>query len=431
MKNLEKIYALFLAHSHISTDTRKLEKGSLFFALSGENFNGNRFAAEAIEKGAVAAIVDDPEFAPKNDSRFYLVDNTLDILQKLAKFHRQQFDIPVLAITGTNGKTTTKELCTAVLSSEKNTCSTEGNFNNHIGVPLTLLKIRKETAIAIVEMGANHPGEIAKLCRIAQPTHGLITNIGKAHLEGFGNFQGVVDTKNELYQFLKNDAGTVFVNKDNPLLMELSEGIQNVTYGQPPADVAGSLKNADPFINITWHRETGNTDIQTQLYGSYNFNNVMAAIAVGKYFGISESDIIGALKNYQPQNNRSQFCRTQNNTLILDAYNANPESMALAIDDFAAHQFSNQVLILGDMFELGKMAEEEHNNIVEKLKKSDFQQVILVGKDFYKTAPGNLFQKFATTSEAEQYLQSHPVRNAHILVKGSRGMQLEKLIQYL
>ncbi len=431
MKNLEKIYALFLAHSHISTDTRKLEKGSLFFALSGENFNGSRFAAEAIEKGAVAAIVDNPEFAPKNDSRFYLVDNTLDILQKLAKFHRQQFDIPVLAITGTNGKTTTKELCAAVLTSGKNICSTEGNFNNHIGVPLTLLNIQKETAIAIVEMGANHPGEIATLCRIAQPTHGLITNIGKAHLEGFGDFQGIVDTKNELYQFLKNNAGTVFVNKDNPLLMELSEGIQSVTYGQPPADVEGSLKKSEPFIDITWHRKTGNTNIQTQLYGSYNFSNVMAAMAVGKYFGIPESDIIGALKNYQPKNNRSQLYQTQNNTLILDAYNANPESMALAIDDFAAHRFSNPVLILGDMFELGKATQEEHNNIVEKLKEIGFQQVILVGKDFYKTAPGNLFQKFATTSEAEQYLQSHPVRNAHILVKGSRGMQLEKLIQYL
>ncbi|GMT45144.1 MAG: UDP-N-acetylmuramoyl-tripeptide--D-alanyl-D-alanine ligase [bacterium] len=431
MKNPEKIYALFLAHSHISTDTRELEKGSLFFALSGENFNGNRFAAEAVEKGAVAAIVDDPEFAPKNDSRFYLVDNTLDILQKLATFHRQQFDIPVLAITGTNGKTTTKELCSAVLSSGKNICFTQGNFNNHIGVPLTLLNIRKETEVAIIEMGANHPGEIENLCRIARPTHGLITNIGKAHLEGFGDFQCVINAKNELYKFIKQNNGTLFVNKDNPLLMKLSEGIQNVTYGQPPADVEGSLRKADPFIDITWHRETGNTDIQTQLYGSYNFSNVMAATAVGKYFGISESDIIGALKSYQPQNNRSQFFRTQNNTLILDAYNANPESMALAIDDFAAHQFSNPVLILGDMFELGKAAEEEHNNIVEKLKKSGFQHVILVGKDFYKTAPGNLFQKFATTSEAEQYLRSHPVRNAYILVKGSRGMQLEKLIQYL
>ncbi len=431
MKNLKKIYALFLANSHISTDTRKLKKGSLFFALPGENFNGNRFAAEAIEKGSVAAIVDDPEFVPKNDSRFYLVDNTLDILQKLAKFHRQQFDIPVLAITGTNGKTTTKELCSAVLSSKKNICFTPGNFNNHIGVPLTLLNIRKETEVAIVEMGANHPGEIAKLCRIARPTHGLITNIGKAHLEGFGDFKGVIDAKNELYQFLKNNAGTVFVNKDNLLLMELSGGIQNVTYGQPPADVEGSLKKAEPFIDITWHRETGNRDIQTQLYGSYNFSNVMAAIAVGKYFGVSESDIIGTLKNYQPKNNRSQLYQTQDNTLILDAYNANPESMALAIDDFAAHRFSNPVLILGDMFELGKVAKEEHNKIIEKLKETNFRQVILVGKDFYKTAPDNLFQKFATTTEAEQYLQSHPIKNAHILVKGSRGMQLEKLIQYL
>lgn len=431
MKNLEKIYALFLAHSHISTDTRELEKGSLFFALSGENFNGNRFAAEAIEKGAVAAIVDDPEFAPKNDSRFYLVDNTLDILQKLAKFHRQRFDIPVLAITGTNGKTTTKELCSAVLSSKKNICFTQGNFNNHIGVPLTLLNIRKETEVAIVEMGANHPGEIENLCRIALPTHGLITNIGKAHLEGFGDFQGVINAKNELYKFIKQNNGTLFVHKDNRLLMTLSEGISKVTYGNPPAEVEGMLEDIAPFIKVRWQRKSGSPDIQTQLFGSYNFSNVMAAVAVGNYFGIPEAGITKALTGYRPQNNRSQLYRTQNNTLILDAYNANPESMALAITDFAAHQFSNPVLILGDMFELGKAAEEEHTKIVVKLKEAGFQLVILVGKDFYKTTPDNLFQKFATTAEVEQYLQSHPIRNAHILVKGSRGMQLEKLIQYL
>jgi len=431
MKDIEKIVTLFRQHSGISTDTRKLKKGNLFFALSGENFNGNRFAAEALEKGAAAVIVDDPEFVPENDSRYILVENTLNALQELAKFHRQQFDIPILAITGTNGKTTTKELCAAVLSSEKIICFTQGNFNNHIGVPLTLLSIQEETTMVLVEMGANHPGEIATLCEIAQPTHGLITNIGKAHLEGFGDFQGVINTKNELYQFLKNNAGTVFVNKDNPLLMDLSGGIKGITYGNPPADVEGKLKKSELLTEIIWYRKTGNTNIQTKLYGSYNFGNIMAAIAVGKYFGISDSGITRALKNYQPDNNRSQLYQTQNNTLILDAYNANPESMALAIDDFAAHRFSNPVLILGDMFELGKPSEEEHNRIIEKLKETDFQQVILVGKDFYKTVPAHLYRKFATTKEAEQYLQSHPIKDAHILIKGSRGMQLESIIQYL
>lgn len=431
MKDLDKIYTLFRKHAGISTDTRKLEKGSLFFALSGENFNGNHFAAEAIGKGAAAAIVDDPEFVPDNDSRYILVENTLNALQELAKFHRQQFDIPVLAITGTNGKTTTKELCAAVLSSGKNICSTEGNFNNHIGVPLTLLSISHKAEAVIVEMGANHRGEIAALCEIAQPTHGLITNIGKAHLEGFGDFQGVIKTKNELYHFLKNNGGSVFLNKDNPLLVELSEGIASMTYGSPPADVEGKLAAADPFVKIGWYQKEKKKNIQTQLYGSYNFSNIMAAIAVGKYFGISGSGIVRALENYRPENNRSQLFQTQNNTLILDAYNANPESMALAIDDFAAHRFSNPVLILGDMFELGRSSEEEHHKIIEKLKKTDFQQVIFVGKDFYKTVPAHLYRKFVTTKEAEQYLKSHLIKDAYILIKGSRGMQLEKIIQYL
>ncbi len=431
MKAIEKIYFLFKQCSGVSIDSRKLVKDSIFFALSGENFNGNRFAPDALQKGAVAAIVDDPESVPPNDQRYILVNNTLDTLQQLAKFHRQQFDIPVLAITGTNGKTTTKELCSAVLSSEKDICATQGNFNNHIGVPLTLLNIKKHTEIALVEMGANHPGEIARLCKLAQPTHGLITNIGKAHLEGFGNFQGVVNTKNELYQYIKDNKGTVFVNKDNPLLMDLSEGIQRTTYGQPPAEVEGSIEQAKPYINIIWHRKTGNKNIQTQLYGSYNFSNVMAAIAVGKYFGISEAGIVGAISNYKPENSRSQLLQTPDNMLILDAYNANPESMALAIGDFAAHRFTNPVLILGDMFELGTSSDEEHNKVVERLKETGFQHVILIGKDFYKAGLNSPYRKFKTTLEAAQYLQGHPIKKAHILIKGSRGMQLEKIIQYL
>ena len=431
MENIEKIYHLFCLHSGISTDTRNLKKGDLFFALSGEKFNGNRFAADAIEKGAIAAIVDDLEYAPENDSRYILVENTLDTLQQLATFHRNQFNIPVLAITGTNGKTTTKELCTAVLSSEKKICSTEGNFNNHIGVPLTLLNINKDTEIAIIEMGANHPGEIAKLCEIAQPTHGLITNIGKAHLEGFGDFQGVVNTKNELYRFIKRHAGTVFVNKDNRLLMDLSEDITRITYGKPNANVEGKPGKADPFAKTEWYRNGTQINIQTQLYGSYNFSNIMAAIAAGQYFDISVSEIVRAIEDYLPENNRSQLFKTQKNTLILDAYNANPESMALAIDDFVSHRFSTPVLILGDMFELGKAAKEEHQIIIEKLKETGFQHIILVGKDFSRCDVDTYFTRFLTTKETENYLKTHPIQNAHILIKGSRGMHLETIIQYL
>ncbi len=427
MKNIKEIYGFYLRHSTVNTDTRKLEKGSLFFALSGENFNGNRFAPEALAKGAAAVVVDDPSLVPKNDNRYFLVENTLSTLQQLAKYHRMQFDIPVLAITGTNGKTTTKELCKAVLSSGKSICFTEGNFNNHIGVPLTLLNIQENTELAVVEMGANHPGEIAKLCKIAQPTHGLITNIGKAHLEGFGDFQGVVNTKNELYQFLRSNAGTVFVNKDIPLLLRLSKGMSRTTYGNPSAETEGNLITADPFIRIKWTE----TEIQTHLYGSYNFSNLMAAISVGQYFGISKSGIIRAVSDYQPENNRSQLLQTRNNTLILDAYNANPESMALAIDDFVSRQFTNPVLILGDMFELGNAEEEEHARIINKLKQTGLQNILLVGKAFSKAARNETFQKFNTTQEAGQYLQSHPIHGAHILVKGSRGMQLENIIQYL
>lgn len=431
MNTVEKIYSLFRQYRYVSTDTRNLKKGSLFFALSGQKFNGNLFADEAIKKGAAAVVVDDPVFFKENDDRYILVENTLNSLQELAKFHRNRLDIPVLAITGTNGKTTTKELCAAVLSSEKKICATKGNFNNHIGVPLTLLSIREETEIAIVEMGANHPGEIGHLCSIAQPTHGLITNIGKAHLEGFGDMQGVIRTKNELYLSVKSRKGTLFVHKDNPLLMKLSEGARRITYGFPPADVEGNPGKSGMFVEITGNKQTKNAVIKTQLYGSYNFSNVMAAIAVGSCFGISGQGMIRALSGYTSKNNRSQILKTADNTLILDAYNANPESMMLAIQDFVSRQFNNPVLILGDMFELGKASLSEHKKIVDALEDMDIQRVILIGKDFYRITHTSQFQKFTTTEEAGEYLKNHPIKGAHILVKGSRGMELEKLIQYL
>ncbi len=408
-----------------------MEKGELFFALSGENFNGNRFAAEALKKGALAVVVDDPAFVEADDSRYLLTENALNTLQALAAYHRKQFNIPVLAITGTNGKTTTKELVAAVLSTKKNICATQGNLNNHIGVPLTLLNITKKTEIAVVEMGANHPGEIAALCKIARPGYGLITNIGKAHLEGFGDFQGVVNTKSELYRAIKANSGTVFVNKDNPLLMQLSKDILRITYGTPPADVAGQPEKGDFFLSVLWEPPSGTRQIKTQLYGSYNFSNVMAALAVGTHFGIPETDIQQAIARYEPRNNRSQRLETGNNVLILDAYNANPESMRLAIDDFTARRFPQPVLILGDMFELGKAAAEEHQKIVDKLEDTSLESVILAGKEFYKTRTNRPYPKFKTTEELIRFLKTHPIKNSHILIKGSRGMQLEKIIEYL
>ncbi len=431
MNDTKKIYDLFLKSSGVCTDTRKIKENNLFFALSGENFNGNRFAAEALKKGALAAVVDDPDHLPDGDSRYFLVRSSLETLQQLARFHRQQFTIPVLAITGTNGKTTTKELCAAVLASEKNICATKGNFNNHIGVPLTLLEINNRTEMAVVEMGANHPGEIAALCRIAQPTHGLITNMGKAHLEGFGSFQGVVKAKTELYRAIKQQKGTVLVNKDDALLMELSAGLARKTYGTPPADTAGRLKQNNTFITVEWLRGDSATEIRTQLYGSYNFANVMAALAVGRLFGIESGHVAEAVSRYQPKNNRSQVLQTANNHVILDAYNANPGSMSLALEDFAAHRFPHPVLILGDMFELGDAAQEEHKKIADKTEQLGFTEVILVGENFsrVKTHPG--FVQLQTTDDLLRFLPSHPVKNAHILVKGSRGMALEKIIQYL
>ncbi len=428
---LQKIYRLFLNATGVSTDTRNLEKGNLFFALSGDHFDGNRFAVQALEKGALAVVVDHPEHVPLHDNRIIAVENSLKTLQALARHHRQQFDIPLLAITGTNGKTTTKELCAAVLSSQKNICATRGNLNNHIGVPLTLLRINKQTEAAIVEMGANHPGEIAALCQLAAPTHGLITNIGKAHLEGFGNFRGVVNAKNELYVAVKANEGTVFVHKDNPLLMQLSTGIPRITYGTPPADCAGNLKPNGPFVQVEWQHNANRTEITTHLFGRYNFSNIMAAITVGQHFGIETTRITEAISRYKPQNNRSQLIRTENNTIILDAYNANPESMALAIDDFSRQGFRHPVVILGDMFELGKHAPGEHKKIADKLENREFDDVLLAGDVFFHTPVPSTFKKFKTTEELIRYLEAHPVKGTTILVKGSRGMQLEKVIQYL
>ncbi len=427
MKKIEQLYHNFLNSSGVTTDTREDVHNKVFFALSGENFDGNRFAAQAVQKDALLAVVDNPEVA-END-RYFLVDNVLETLQQLALFHRKQFSIPVIGITGTNGKTTTKELITSVLSSKYNTIATQGNLNNHIGVPLTLMRLTKKTEIAIVEMGANHKHEIAFLANIALPTHGLITNVGKAHLEGFGDFEGVVKTKNELFEFIKSNKGTLFVNADDSLLMSLSKEINRFTYGNNKADISGMLTGHLPFIVADINTEDAAFTISSKLYGSYNLPNILAAVAAGTFFSVPAAKIKEAIENYEPKNNRSQQIKTANNTIILDAYNANPVSLSVAIKSFRDAGFANPLLIIGDMFELGKTAPEEHQKIVNLLVKSGFDDVILAGKTFFKT--NHSFKAFVSTSEVIEYLKQNKIENRTILIKGSNGMHLNSLIKYL
>jgi UDP-N-acetylmuramoyl-tripeptide--D-alanyl-D-alanine ligase len=431
MKEIEPLYHLFQQHPKVSTDSRSAVEDTIFFALSGETFNGNRFAKDALDKGAVVAVVDDPRVVDENDPRFFYVESTLETLQNLALHHRHRFQIPILAITGTNGKTTTKELISSVLKTEKEIVYTQGNLNNHIGVPLTLLTINQDTEIAVVEMGANHVGEIRSLCQLAKPTHGIITNIGKAHLEGFKSYEGVIKAKTELYESIRKSSGSIFVNLDDPLLMKLSDGLKRITYGHDHANVNGQIEGSKPYLKISWKQFDDATEIQTQLYGNYNFPNAMAAIAVGSFFGISKTSIRKALEEYVPKNNRSQIIKTEKNTLILDAYNANPGSLSLAIETFASQDFDHKILILGDMFELGKDAESEHQKIVDLLGDKTFKQVILAGEDFFKTQKEQQYLSFKTTKEAAKYLQKQNLTGNTILIKGSRGMQLETLIQYL
>ncbi len=427
MKLIEQLYQQFLVSAGVCTDTRQDVKNKLFFALSGENFNGNRFAEQALTKGALLTVIDDPSC--KKDDRFWLVDNVLDALQQLALFHRRQFDIPVIGITGTNGKTTTKELVTAVLASKYQTTATRGNLNNHIGVPLTLLQIDKQTEIAVIEMGANHPGEIKTLSELALPTHGIITNIGKAHLEGFGSYEGVKKTKRELYDFIESVNGTVIVNHDDTILMAFSKKINRFTYGTSHADIIGKIISQLPYLKIEISTDKNTFVINSKLYGSYNFPNILAAVATGTLFKVPDTNIKEAIENYVPQNNRSQQIKTKDNFLILDAYNANPVSLSKAIESFRDASFSNPFLIIGDMFELGQASPSEHQKIVDLLIKTAFDDVLLVGKDFFNT--NHPFVAFKTTDEAEDYLKSHPVKGKNILVKGSRGMHLESLIQLL
>lgn len=360
MTSTEELYKIFLRHPNVITDSRKIEAGCLFFALKGERFNGNSFAADAIEKGAAFAIIDEPEFAI--GEQFILVENVLEALQGMANFHRKQFQIPVIGITGSNGKTTTKELIYEVLSSHYPTHYTMGNFNNHIGLPLTLLKMQKGTEVAVIEMGANHVGEIEFLCKIAEPTHGLITNIGKAHLEGFGGIEGVKKGKSELYRFLEKNDGTAFVNLEELFLEELAKGLEHRIFykkSDKPNPIAApaetKLLTTHPFVRVAFLNEFAEIlEVQSQLSGNYNFNNIMTAITVGRYFKVPSQKIKAAIENYVPSNNRSQVLEKDGNTYILDAYNANPSSMQRSLENFSKMEGQSKIAILGDMLELGE-----------------------------------------------------------------------------
>lgn len=422
---IEELYQLFEQYPSVQTDTRKLNPGDIFFALKGDNFNGNSFAKKAIEVGAAYAVIDEKEF--EIPGKTILVEDVLASLQQLAKYHREQFEIPFLAITGSNGKTTTKELVHAVLSSTFKTYTTEGNLNNHIGIPLTILKIKKNAELAVIEMGANHQKEIAGYCLYAKPTHGLITNCGKAHLEGFGGVEGVKKGKGELYDYLRENKGTAFVMWDYDYLKEMSKGIKHIIkYGTTNADIEGSSIKSEPFLVVNITKGSSCGTIHTNLVGDYNLPNVLAAVAAGKYFGVPDAAIKQAVENYTPSNSRSQLVEKGTNKIILDAYNANPSSMRLAIENLAKIDAENKVLILGAMAELGNESLQEHKEIVELIKNHSWKAVVLVGGDFLRI--DHPFVTFATANEAKDWLKKQNFEYSHMLIKGSRSMQMENVL---
>lgn len=426
--NIEEIYSVYLKHPVVCTDTRNIKQGSIFFALKGANFNANTFAKEAISKGAKYAVID--EEVHYSDGCI-LVDDVLTTLQKLANHHRNQSDIPFIAITGSNGKTTTKELTAAVLSKKFKTLFTQGNLNNHIGVPLTLLSLTKEHQMAIIEMGANHQGEIAQLCKIAEPDYGIITNIGKAHLEGFGGPEGVIKAKSELYHYIKASGGKLFVNADDDLLMRLSEGIDRITYGTKPGVDCEGLDDKTSFLAKGIFLDDGiEVEIQSQLAGRYNFYNILAAACVGFHFRLTLSQIKSAIEGYIPSNNRSQIVKKENNTIWVDAYNANPSSMKTAVENFATIPEKGKVLILGDMFELGEDSAKEHQALADLIEsKKVWDGVYLVGAEFIKTKSSA--QRFPNMEAFIDWVGKNPLKTKTILLKGSRGMAMERVLEKL
>jgi UDP-N-acetylmuramoyl-tripeptide--D-alanyl-D-alanine ligase len=429
-ENMEiaELYKCFMECGKVTTDSRNCPEGSMFIALKGETFNGNAFAAQALKQGCRYAVIDESEYAGEGT---ILVDNCLQALQQLANYHRRQLKTPVIGITGTNGKTTTKELISTVLSRKFNTLYTEGNFNNHIGVPLTLLRLTKEHEMAVVEMGANHPGEIKTLVHIAEPDYGIITNVGKAHLQGFGSFEGVIRTKGELYDFLRAKGGaTIFIQNENPYLNGIAEGLTCVRYGQTAGlYVSGELISCSPFLSFRWTAEGVSHEVNTHLIGSYNLDNMLAAAAIGRYFGVSDDDISSALASYLPHNNRSQLKETADNKLIVDAYNANPTSMMAALKNFRQVEAPHKMVILGDMKELGEASQEEHQKVVDYLKECGFDRVVLVGPEF--AAATHSYQTFQHVDEVLADIRMHKPQGYYILIKGSNSMKLSQLPEYL
>lgn len=421
--NIEELYNIFLLHPSVQTDTRKLKEGDIFIALKGPNFNGNTFAQQAIDAGAVCAVIDEKEY--EIPGKTLLVNDGLIALQALAHHHRRQLRIPFIGITGSNGKTTTKELVHAVLSSTYKVYTTEGNLNNHIGVPLTILKIKPDAEAAVIEMGANHLHEIESYCKIAEPTHGLITNCGKAHLEGFGSIEGVRKGKGELYAHLRNVQGTAFVMRDYDYLRDMSNGIKEIiTYGTRDAEITGHAVPSATFLQVKIEPDTL---IQTKLVGNYNLPNILAAVAVGMHMKISMEKIKLAIEDYTPSNSRSQLIEKNSNKYILDAYNANPSSMKLAVENFAGLQADQKILMLGAMAEMGVESDNEHAALISLIKRYDWKNVVLVGRPF--EAYGNDFMYFENAASAADWFAKQSFENTYFLVKGSRSSRMETILE--
>ena len=428
---ISELYEIYKQYPFITTDTRTHLKNSIFFALKGEKFDGNEYIEMALEQGCAYAVGDDPDL-PKDNYHIIPVKNVLQTLQELARFHRRNLKIPVIGITGTNGKTTTKELVASVLSSKYNVLYTQGNLNNHIGVPLTLLSITQKHEIAVIEMGANHPGEIAELTAITEPGYGLITNVGKAHLEGFGSFENVIRTKSELYHFVEQTGGKIFINQDNPYLDKVPCEAEKIYYGtQPEVFVRGEIiENESPFLSLKWLINQQVYEIKTQLIGDYNFENVLAAIAIGTYFNVEPLKICEALNNYYPQNNRSQLLETSKNHLIVDAYNANPTSMLASLENFSDMKTSPKAIILGDMKELGDESDTEHQKIIDFIDDNPFQKVFLCG-EIFSGLSNNKYLSFLHVEQLIEHFKNDDLQGYYILIKGSRIIKLEKVINCL
>lgn len=416
--SISDLYSIFCEHPIITTDSRECPAGSIFFALKGDNFNGNEYASVALEKGCSYAVTDE-QIDGICDERIILVDDVLTTMQMLANYHRHQLGIRIIGVTGTNGKTTTKELISSVLSKKFNVLYTQGNFNNHIGVPKTLLRMTQEHDIAVVEMGANHPGEIKTLVEIVEPDFGIITNVGKAHIEGFGSFEGVIKTKGELYDFLRKGSKNVFINENNEYLMGISQGLNLIRYGNN-----GRMIACDPYLRMEYQGKT----ISTKLIGAYNIDNALAAATIGHYFGVEDNSICEALEEYTPSNNRSQLKTTDLNTLIIDAYNANPTSMMAALKNFRDMKVENKMAILGDMRELGHISAEEHQKVVDFIKETQIE-CWLVGSEFAKTNCD--FRKFNNVDEVKDEIKQSQLQGHYILIKGSNSTKLYQLPEYL